>query len=130
VSVFPSNYYAWWRSAFLEVTEHLPANEKQWMNSFSCFACTYSFWFTYETVFMSAHEFSHFYLSDSLPRLTVGGVSWKPCRAELPTAVKPWHRSQTFSFTYIIYHFNIAEIYKLAKNSIFEDTYKIRNTLL
>ena len=40
------------------------------MNSFLCFACECSFCFTYYTVFISSHEFSHLYSSDSLPHPT------------------------------------------------------------
>ena len=60
--VFSSNYYAWWSPAFLEMAEHLPADGKWWRNSLFCFACMRSFCFIYSTVFISIHEFSHFYL--------------------------------------------------------------------
>lgn len=44
------------------------------MNPLLCFACARSFCFTYYTVFISTHEISHFYISDSLPHATVWGV--------------------------------------------------------
>ena len=31
--IFPDNQHAWWSPAFLEMGEHLPADEKQWMTS-------------------------------------------------------------------------------------------------
>jgi len=75
VFVFPSNPHAWWSPAFLEMAEHLPADGKWWMNSLFLFACACGFCFTYSTVFISAHRFSHFYPSSSLPRPT-GGNEW------------------------------------------------------
>lgn len=36
------------------------------MNPFFCFSCTRGFCFSYSTVFISTHEFSH--SSDSLPQ--------------------------------------------------------------
>ena len=42
------------------------------MNPFFCLACVRGFGLTYSTVFTSAHEFSHFYPSDSLPHPSRG----------------------------------------------------------
>lgn len=45
VMVFPlpSNCHVLWSPAFQEVTEHLPADGKHWMESLICFACGYVF---------------------------------------------------------------------------------------
>ena len=51
----------------------MPAEGKQWMNSLFCFACMPSFFFTYETVFISAQKFSYFYRSGSVPQPTGAG---------------------------------------------------------
>ena len=47
VFVFPSNGYAWWSPAFLEMAEHLPAHGKEQINSLFCFACMRGFCLTY-----------------------------------------------------------------------------------
>lgn len=39
--------------AFLEVSEHLLADGKQWMNSICCSSCMHIFDFTYYTAFVS-----------------------------------------------------------------------------
>jgi len=44
--VCPSNCYAWWSPAFLEMAAHLPADGKQWTNPLFCFACTNGCCFT------------------------------------------------------------------------------------
>lgn len=53
--------------AFLEVSERLPADGKQWMNSICCSACIHIFDFTYYTAFVSTHKLLHVYLSYYLP---------------------------------------------------------------
>ena len=73
--VIPSNRCMWQSPAFLETAEHLPANGKQWTNSLLFFAWEHSFCLPCRTVSISTHEFSHFYLSDSLTIL-VGHWEW------------------------------------------------------
>ena len=92
--VFPGNRYVWRSPAFLEMAEHLPADGKRWMTSLFCFACMCSFCFPYETVFISTHEFSHFYPSDSLPHPTggewVSGCVVLSCQLRL-NLLTTWH---------------------------------------
>lgn len=52
--------------------EQLPADGKWGINSWFCFPCMHSFRFTYQILFVSIHEFAHFYPSDSLPHPIVG----------------------------------------------------------
>jgi len=56
------------------MAEQLPADGKQGLNSLFCFACVLGFCFTYLTVFISTHEFSQFYPSDSVPHPTGTGA--------------------------------------------------------
>lgn len=75
VVVVPNHTYADWSPAFLEMAEHLSAEGMYWINSKFCF--------TYYIVFISIHEFFHFYASDSLPRLTDREGEWASDYAEL-----------------------------------------------
>lgn len=61
------------------------------MNSLLYFVCVCSFCFTYESVFIPTHEFSHFYSLPVLSPIPPGTVSKQLPRALLLAGAKPWH---------------------------------------
>lgn len=64
---------------------------------FPCLAwLVWSFFFTCLSVFISPHEFSHFYLSNSLPHPSGGGVGKWLCGAWLSDGLKPQCRCKMF----------------------------------
>lgn len=65
--VFSIHLCVWQSMALLEMAEPPPAHGKWRMNSLVWFALENSFCFTYWAVFISAHHFSHFHSSNSLP---------------------------------------------------------------
>lgn len=70
--VSPHHHHTWRNSALPDMSEHLPANGKWWMNSLICFGCLSCFCFVFWTVFISVHKFSYFYSSNSLLHSTQG----------------------------------------------------------
>lgn len=90
---------------FLQMAKHLPANEKQWMNSLACFACTFRLFFTYWTVFIPTHKFPHFYPSNSLLHYAERGewvaVWWLAAYSFFKVILNNLHNNPKLSIIYI-----------------------------
>lgn len=86
--------FKWWCLFFQVVVtfpgmaEQLPEHGKQWINSLLFFCCMHGFCCSYETVFISIHEFSHFCPSRSLP-ITLGKSDQAAVWSQLPAGVNP-----------------------------------------
>lgn len=86
---------------------HLPTlRNGEWFPCLPWSGC--SFCFTYLRIFISPHEFSHFYLSNSLPHPSAGGVNKWLRGAWLPDGHKAQHKYKMFrkmwgfiSFSYL-----------------------------
>lgn len=76
VFFFPSHHHVSWGPALLEMAGHLPACEKQSINSLFGFACVREFCFPIKLpLFQPTREFSSLSPSDSLPSPAGGAVS-------------------------------------------------------
>lgn len=75
--VFLGNCHTWWSPAFLGMGEHLPAYEKWGINSLLC-SCMW-FCLIYQTIYISTHNFIHFYLFQFVPPSHCRGVREQLC---------------------------------------------------
>lgn len=65
--VFPRSHSVWWALLSLKwLSTYLPVGSSKWIPWFAL----HSFFFTHETVLISTHDLSHFYLPDSIPHST------------------------------------------------------------
>lgn len=128
VLVFPINCSLHVMSpAFWEVAERLAAHGKEQMNSWLCFACAWLLFYLLN-FFVSAQEFSHFYLSNSSPIPIPLGMSKRLCGTLLPGRVKP-QQDCTKVFTEglisnLKFSFNFRGKFAVVKKCIQKDTEK------
>jgi len=72
---FPSNRYTWWSPAFLErLNTCLLVGSSEWIPCFGLLVCA-AFTLPVKLFFISAHEFSHFFPSNSVLHPTEGEAS-------------------------------------------------------